>query len=98
MNEEKLTMLRDIRALCKGDPDFFSHVIHAGINGMQEKVAEANQRACDFEVAASAMLGLMAPKRVTARTRDYWNDLISSKIGKWLDKSALNWKGLENLK
>ena len=94
MTQDQLILLAKIREEVKQYPDMMHPIISAGINGFEKNIEEANQRAVDFEIAATAMFGLNKEARVSPQTKAYYNTLFNSKVQKHVEDCTINWRGL----
>jgi len=49
VSEDELKLLMGVSAFCKKDPSFLTHVINAGLNGIQQEVHDQRVRASDVK-------------------------------------------------
>jgi len=96
MSEDELRLLMGISAFCKKDPSFLTHVINAGLNGIQQEVHDQRVRASDMECLASMAMQMAGDKRVTKKTKESFERLVELKLQKYADKGSFNWEWLKD--
>jgi len=76
----------------KENPELLGVVIDAATSGSQAAREEVQQRAADMETVAAAAMGLLAgEKRLTKKTKEWFEDLARSKLDAHIDNSCVNW-------
>jgi len=89
--EEEQRLLFQVTEACKENPNMFGRMVQACTYGIESKIAEERARASDFETVAVAYAAMLDRKRLSAKDRNYFADLIESKLRKWSNKTSMNW-------
>ena len=91
--ERKQRLCADAYEIAKEDPHVIKEVISNMTRGVEDALTEERKARGDMEVLASvAMQMAMGKGRISAKTRQAFEDLALSKLQKYLpDKSMCNW-------
>lgn len=84
-NQEKDLLLKTIVSEVKNDPEFAALIPAAIQKGLRDAFVEANERACDMEVALAVAV---APRY---KGKD---EIVKGKLNKWKGKTSLDWNWL----
>lgn len=92
---EKLTedqIISMVYSYSQTKPEFPIRVINAAIQGIQEKANKSHERACDMETLASVAFGIVSDgKKVTKKTKEYFEKLALAKLEKYDFQTNWNW-------
>lgn len=95
MKEETLTedeVVAMVFFYSQASPGFLNRVIQSGIQGIQSLADRERQRAADMETIASVAFGIVSDgKKVTKKTKEYFEKLALAKLEKYDFKTSCNW-------
>ncbi len=91
LNEKDFKTLSYVMNRCKEHSGFLTHIINAGVSGIEDKVKELQHHAADMETFASAMTFLVGQKRVSPKLKKQMSDLALHKLQNHYGKTFINW-------
>jgi len=92
MKDEDLRFIGTVRSKVTENPNLLLPVITAAVGGVDSAISMANERAADMETLASGAIGMLGEKRITAKTKQWYERLIISKLKKYESKTFCNWE------
>ena len=78
MTNEELILLSQVRRKVKEKPEFVGHIVSIMTQGLVESVKEYQHMAADMETLASVAISMAGEKRVTKKTKEYFEKLKSA--------------------
>ena len=92
MNDEDYALIMKIKSRVKEKPELIQPVVNALMGGAEDAISEARRMAADMETVASVAISMVGEKRVTKKTKEYFEKLVLSKLEKHIEHTHLNWK------
>ena len=92
ITDDELKLLNNIKLKIQEKPEFLNYILTSMIQWVNSKISEYKEMAADMETVASIAVQMAGEKRVSPKTKQYFENLAMSKLQKYNNKSFSNWE------